>query len=92
MNEAGIIDLPRLRLNPPQKSRRPKDRWKEIFNERIKYNPEIPINNNLAKECFGLWSLEERTTGGITPSGGEIELFLPAKLNESIKTKLESFG
>ena len=27
MNEAGIIDLPRLRLNPPQKSRRPKDRW-----------------------------------------------------------------
>ncbi len=34
MNEAGIIDLPRLRLNPSQKSRRPKDRWKGIFKER----------------------------------------------------------
>ncbi len=34
MNEVGIIDLPRLRLNPPQKSSRPKDRWKEIFKER----------------------------------------------------------
>jgi hypothetical protein len=36
MNEAGIIDLPRLRLNPSKKSRRPKDRWKEIFKEKKK--------------------------------------------------------
>ncbi len=43
MNEAGIIDLPRLRLNPPQKSRRPKDRWKEIFKER-----KEPIEESLS--------------------------------------------
>ena len=43
MNEVGIIDLPRLRLNPPQKSRRPKDRWKEIFKER-----KEPIEESLS--------------------------------------------
>jgi len=43
MNEVGIIDLPRLRLNPPQKSRRPKDRWKEIFKER-----KEPIEGSLS--------------------------------------------
>ncbi len=43
MNEMGIIDLPRLRLNPPQKSRRPKDRWKEIFKER-----KEPIEESLS--------------------------------------------
>jgi len=43
MNEAGIIDLPRLRLNPPQKSRRPKDRWKDIFKER-----KEPIEESLS--------------------------------------------
>jgi len=43
MNEAGIIDLPRLRLNPSQKSRRPKDRWKEIFKER-----KEPIEESLS--------------------------------------------
>ena len=43
MNEAGIIDLPRLRLNPPQKSRRPKDRWKGIFKER-----KEPIEGSLS--------------------------------------------
>jgi len=45
-------------------------------------NPEIPIDNNLA-EC---------AKRGSAPSGGKIELFLPPKLNESIKTKLKSFG
>jgi len=43
MNEVGIIDLPRLRLNPPQKSRRPKDRWKGIFKER-----KEPIEGSLS--------------------------------------------
>ena len=43
MNEVGIIDLPRLRLNPPQKSRRPKDRWKGIFKER-----KEPIEESLS--------------------------------------------
>ncbi len=43
MNEAGIIDLPRLRLNPSQKSRRPKDRWKKVFKEKKK-----PIEESLS--------------------------------------------
>ncbi len=43
MNEAGIIDLPRLRVKSPQKSRRPKDRWKEIFKER-----KEPIEGSLS--------------------------------------------
>jgi len=43
MNEVGIIDLPRLRLSPSQKSRRPKDRWKEIFKER-----KEPIEESLS--------------------------------------------
>jgi len=34
MNEVGIIDLPRLRVKPSQKSRRPKDRWKGVFKEK----------------------------------------------------------
>ena len=44
MNEVGIIDLPRLRLNPPQKSRRPKDRWKGIFKERKEPTEESLFN------------------------------------------------
>lgn len=43
MNEAGIIDLPRLRLNPSKKSRSPKDRWKGIFKER-----KEPIEESLS--------------------------------------------
>jgi len=43
MNELGIIDLPRLRLNPPQKSRSPKDRWKGVFKER-----KEPIEGSLS--------------------------------------------
>lgn len=34
MNEVGIIDLPRLRVKPSQKGRRPKDRWKGVFKEK----------------------------------------------------------
>lgn len=34
MNEVGMIDLPRLRVKPSQKSRRPKDRWKGVFKEK----------------------------------------------------------
>lgn len=44
MNEAGIIDLSPLRLNPPQKSSRPKDRWKGIFKER-KEPIEVSLSN-----------------------------------------------
>jgi len=36
MNEAGIIDLPRLRLNPSKKSKRPLEKWKGIFKEKRK--------------------------------------------------------
>ena len=43
MNEVGIIDLPLVRLNPSQKSRRPKDRWKGIFKER-----KEPIEESLS--------------------------------------------
>jgi len=43
MNEVGIIDLPRLRVKPSQKSRRPKDRWKGIFKER-----KEPIEESLS--------------------------------------------
>ena len=43
MNEAGIIDLPRLRVKPSQKSRRPKDRWKGVFKER-----KEPIEGSLS--------------------------------------------
>jgi len=43
MNEIGIIDLPRLRVEPSQKSRRPKDRWKGVFKER-----KEPIEGSLS--------------------------------------------
>ena len=44
MNEAGIIDLPPLRLNPLKKNRRPKDRWKKVFKE-SKRPIEVSLSN-----------------------------------------------
>jgi hypothetical protein len=43
MNEASIIDLPRLRLNPSKKSKRPLEKWKGTFKEKRK-----PIEANLS--------------------------------------------
>jgi len=89
MNEAGIIDLPRLRLNPPQKSRSPKDRWKGIFKER-----KEPIEGSLSNLQEITLQMATRTTekrfwnylidkyhylGYRKPIGKQIKYFLYSK-------------
>ncbi len=50
------------------------------------------LMHSISPRAYLTYYLTECAKRGSTPSGGEIELFLPPKLNESIKTKLESFG
>jgi len=47
---------------------------------------------SISPRAYLTYYLTECAKRGSAPSGGEIELFLPPKLNESIKTKLKSFG
>jgi len=50
------------------------------------------LMHSISPRAYLTYFLTECAKRGSAPSGGEIELFLPPKLNESIKTKLESFG
>ncbi len=50
------------------------------------------LMHNISPRAYLTYYLTECAKRGSAPSGGEIELFLPPKLNESIKTKLESFS
>jgi len=48
--------------------------------------------HKISSRAYLTYYLIECVKRGSVPSEDEIELFLPPKLNESIKTKLESFG
>ncbi|MFQ5835942.1 MAG: IS66 family transposase [bacterium] len=50
------------------------------------------LMHSISPRAYLTYYLTECAKRGSAPSGGEIELFLPPKLNESIKTKLKSFG
>jgi len=50
------------------------------------------LMHSISPRAYLTYYLTECAKRGSAPSGGEIELFLLPKLNESIKTKLESFS
>ena len=50
------------------------------------------LMHNISPRAYLTYYLTEYAKRGSAPSGDEIELILPPKLNESIKTKLKSFG
>jgi len=50
------------------------------------------LMHSISPRAYLTYYLTECAKRGSAPSEGEIELFLPPKLNESIKTELKSFG